>query len=124
MVTNRKPQKVYVSYARSDALRVESILAKLAALGLVGTSDDVISDKDLEPKHGVLRDGVRRLVQSASKVVVVWSKASAESQWVNYEIGLADAFGKSIIPVVRRDELSSLPLLLKGLQVVVIEDDS
>lgn len=123
MATDRKPQKVYVSYARSDAPRIEGILAKLAVLGLVQPSDEVISDKDLEPRHGALREGVRRQIQSASKVVVVWTKASAESQWVNYEIGLADAFGKSIIPVVRRGDLSSLPLLLRDLQALVVEDD-
>lgn len=124
MVTDRKPQKVYVSYARSDAPRIESILAELAVLGLVQPSDEVLSDKGLEPKHGALREGVRRQIQSASKVIVVWTNASAESQWVNYEIGLADAYGKSIIPVVRRGELSSLPLLLQEFQAVVIEDDA
>lgn len=123
MATRRKPQKVYISYARSDAPRIERILAKLVALGLVEPSDEVVSDKDLEPKHGALREGVRRQIQSASKVVVVWTTASAASQWVNYEIGLADAFGKSIIPVVRRSDLPSLPLLLQELQAVVVEDD-
>lgn len=122
MATRRKPQQVYLSYARSDAPRIERILAQLQSLGLVDPSDELVSDKALEPRHGALRDGVRRQIQSASKVVVVWTPASAASSWVNYEIGLADAFGKPIIPVVRRRDRPSLPPLLQDLQAVVVED--
>lgn len=123
MTTVQRPHKVYISYAKVDAKRIKFILMKLRDLGLLETSDEVVSDKDLQPQHGALRDGVRRLIQSASKVVVVWTTASASSQWVNYEIGLADAFGKSIIPVVRRGDLPSLPLQLREIQAVVLDDD-
>lgn len=123
MAKHAKPQKVYVSYAKGDAGRIDGVLARLAQLGLMEPADEVMSDKDTDPKHGSLRDGVRRQIQSASKVVVVWTATSAASQWVNYELGLADAFGKTIIPVVRRGELGSLPSLLQELHAVIVEDD-
>ena len=124
MATHRKPQKVYMSYARGDAPRLEQILKTLTAMGLLSSTDEVLSDRDLEPGHAELRGGVKRQIQSASKVVVVWTSASARSQWVNYEIGLADAFGKAIIPVVRRTDVASLPELLKQFQAVVLDDDA
>ena len=115
-----KPQRVYLSYARADTPRIPLLLQKLEAMDLIGPNDVVVSVKDLEHGHASLREGVRRQIQSASKVVIVWSQSSASSQWVNYELGLADAFGKVIIPVVRRTELSTLPPQLQDWQAVVL----
>ena len=115
-----KPQRVYLSYAQTDAPRIPLLLRKLEAMGLIGPNDIVVSDKDLGPGHASLREGVRREIQSASKVVIIWSQSSASSQWVNYELGLADAFGKVIIPVVHRAELPNLPSQLNEWQAVVL----
>lgn len=115
-------QRVYLSYARADASRIARILERLEALGVIKSSDQILSDKDLQPGHASLREGVRRQIQSASKVIIVWSPSSASSQWVNYELGLADALGKVIIPVVVRGEMQRLPSQVQGRQVVVLDE--
>jgi hypothetical protein len=122
MATQRVPQKIYISYARRDAPRIPALVGKLRSLGVIQPLDEVVSDKEIEPTHGALRDGVRQQIESASTVVIVWTPASAASQWVNYEIGLADALDKTIIPVVRRDDVSTLPVVLRELQAIVVNE--
>lgn len=115
-----KSHRIYLSYARTDASQIPLLLRKLEAMELIGPDDTVVSDKDLESGHASLREGVRRQIQSASKVVIFWSRSSASSQWVNYELGLADALGKTVIPVVRHADLPSLPPQLQEWQAVVL----
>jgi hypothetical protein len=76
-------------------------------------------EEDLPVKHGALRDQVRARIQSASKLIVIWGTASANSQWVKYEIGLADVLGKPIIAVIPpKSDLIALPANLQNVQVV------
>ena len=116
-----KRKSVYVSHAHADAAVVPRVLERLRAMGLLGTDDEVYVASDLGSGHASLRDGVRRQIQSASTVVILWSQSSARSQWVNYEIGLADAFGKRIIPVVLSGDAASLPMPIQQWQAVVME---
>ncbi len=118
----KKPHRVYLSYAKADAHTIPRVLKQLESMGLVSSSDEITTDSDLQPGHASLRDGVRRQIQSASKVVILWSPSSVSSQWVNYELGLADAFGKAIIPVVRQRDLGTLPIQLQEVQAVVLTD--
>src|SRR5262245_38048136 len=94
------PTNVFISYARADAPKLHVILKNLIASGLVKEEDRILKEEDLPPKHRAVRREVKKQIQSASKVIVVWGTASANSQWVNYEIGLADALGKPIIAVI------------------------
>jgi hypothetical protein len=88
---------VFVSYDSRDAARVEDMLALLRDRGLV-SGTDVVTDQSLEP--GVsLRDTVRKAIQDASSIVVMWTEAAAQSANVNYELGMADAVGKPIVLV-------------------------
>ena len=88
---------VFVSYDSRDAARVEDMLALLRDRGLV-SGTDVVTDQSLEP--GVsLRDTVRKAIQDASSIVVMWTEAAAQSANVNYGLGMADALGKPIVLV-------------------------
>jgi hypothetical protein len=40
---------------------------------------------------------IRDQMMSASKVVVIVSPDTANSHWVNYEVGMASALGKAIV---------------------------
>jgi TIR domain len=119
MAKVKRPTNVFISYARADAHRLDGIVQSLVARGLVNEGDRILREEDLPVKHGALRDQVRKRIQSASKLIVIWGTASANSQWVNYEIGLADALGKPIIAVIPpKSDLVALPANLQSVQVV------
>jgi len=111
---------VFISYARSDARKVNSILKGLAARGVITKEDSVFKEEDLPAKHAELRKQVQHLIRSSSKFIVVWGKNSAQSQWVNYELGLADAFVKQVIVVIDGADQLPLPIKLKDVQIVNI----
>ena len=123
MAKVQKPTNVFISYARADAPRLDVILKTLVASGLLSEEDRILKEEDLPPKHGDLRREVKRQIQSASKVIVVWGTASASSQWVNYEVGLADALGKPIIAVIQASEQVALPASLQNVQIVKVASD-
>jgi hypothetical protein len=118
-----KPSNVFISYARVDAPRLRGILKRLIASGLISERDQILKEEDLPAKHGAVREEVKRRIQSASKVIVVWGTASASSQWVNYEIGLADALGKPIIAVLPTSDAIALPASLQNVRVVKVAGD-
>jgi hypothetical protein len=123
MAKVKRPTNVFISYARADAHRLDAILNGLIAKGLVKEEDRILKEEDLPAKHGALRDHVRKRIQSASKLIVIWGTASANSQWVNYEIGLADALGKPIIAVISTNDAVALPANLQNVQIVTVASD-
>ena len=122
MTSNRKPSSVFISYARTDAPKVKRILKSLIAKGLIKDEEAIFKEEDLQVRHKSLRQEVRNRIESASKLVVIWDKASANSQWVNYEVGLADALGKPIIAVV--PEKVPFPNHLQHVQIVRIPSET
>ena len=119
MAKVKKPTNVFISYARADARRLDGIVQSLMERGLMKEGDRILREEDLPVKHGALRDQVREQIQSASKLIVIWGIASANSQWVNYEIGLADALGKPIIVVIpSKSDVVALPANLQNVQVI------
>jgi len=70
-----------------------------------------------------IRRAIRDQIKSADMVVIITSESSVESQWVNYEAGMADALGKPIVVVGRRGiGKSSLLTNLADAKVIEIED--
>lgn len=123
MAKVKKPTNVFISYARVDAPKLDVILKRLIASGLINEEDQILKEEDLPAKHGALREEVKRRIQSASKVIVVWGTASASSQWVNYEMGLADALGKPIIAVIPTSDAVALPANLQNVHIVKVASD-
>jgi hypothetical protein len=118
-VKAKKPANVFISHARADAHKLDEIVQSLVAKGFLNEGDQILREEDLPKKHGALRDQVRMRIQSASKLIVIWGAASASSQWVNYEMGLADALGKPIIAVIpSQGDSIALPANLQKVQVV------
>jgi TIR domain len=77
--------KVFLSYAASDRHRIESAIAQFPGLRMADSLES-----ELRPGDDV-RAIIRDRVQSANEVVVFWSEAAATSQYVQYELGMADA---------------------------------
>jgi adenylate cyclase len=74
---------VFISYARDD-----QPIATRVAKGLRAAGFDVWWDADL-PAHRDYSEIIQRNLEQAKSVVVLWSKASARSQWVRAEADLA-----------------------------------
>ena len=106
---------VFVSYALSDSARVQHTLALLRDRGLV-SGMDVVTDQALE-KGASMRDTVRKAIEDATSIVVLWTDAAAQSANVYYELGMADALGKPIV-LVNLDGPHRIPRELSNVQVV------
>ena len=106
---------VFVSHASRDGVRVADTLSLLRGRGLVNGTE-IVTDQGLEPGLSI-RDSVRKAIQDAASIVVLWSDAAAQSANVNYEIGMADALEKPIL-IVNLDGLHSIPPGLANAQVV------
>lgn len=97
------PETLFLSYASPDRAFAQSLKPRLKSL--LATEAEPVDLFDLEigdRRVDDLRRGVRLAIGEASTVVVVSSPESEISDWVNYEVGLADAFEKRMVFVGRR----------------------
>jgi hypothetical protein len=113
---------VFLSYAANDKYRVEKVMRELKSRGVVSANDTVTENSEISAPGSSLRGAVRKAIEASSKVVVFWSAAGGKSDWVNYEIGMADALGKPILIVASKGEISSLPNTLQGNEIIELED--
>ena len=81
---------VFLSYARPDAAVAERIARALAKAGR-----SVWYDREL-PAHRPYADVIANELESASAVVVLWSPASAQSEWVRSEANRARELHKLV----------------------------
>jgi hypothetical protein len=81
---------VFLSYARSDAAAAHRIARELGEAGW-----SIWYDREL-PAHRAYADVIASELQSAAAVLVLWSKASSESQWVRSEANRARELGKLV----------------------------
>jgi putative ribosome biogenesis GTPase RsgA len=93
-------EKIFLSYAQQDREIVERIKSYLREHGVVTTPDVEIFDPQRAIQAGDnFREVIKSEITAASKVVIITSPNSAQSQWVNYEAGMASALGKPIIVI-------------------------
>ena len=112
--------KFFVSYSQQDEGRIDAIKHKLRQQGLYDDSN-LTTVQHETPKFGDIRKEIKRSISEADTVVIIWTPASANSSWVNYEAGMADALGKRII-VVRPDQNSpTLPANLNSAGIKIVD---
>ena len=70
---------IFLSYARPDAATAQRIARELGKSGFT-----VWFDRDL-PAHRSYSDVIQRELDDASAVLVLWSAASVQSEWVRSE---------------------------------------
>jgi len=87
--------KVFISYARSDSDEAERLVKALQSANVAGWMDhaDIAAGGSIS---SVVRDALRQ----SSAVIVLLSPSALHSQWVQFEIGAAEALGNEIIPVI------------------------
>ncbi|HBK56543.1 MAG TPA: hypothetical protein DDZ76_09745 [Xanthomonadales bacterium] len=100
-------ENVFLSYAPQDKDFVDAVRPKLA--GLLSTRNTPFEVFDamehVRPGEDV-RGALKKAINVASTVVVFSSPAADASEWVNYEAGMADALGKRIVIIGRKDRQS------------------
>jgi hypothetical protein len=86
---------VFISYARSDSDEAGRLVKALRAGNVTGWLDkaDIAAGESIP---SAVRDALKR----SSAVVVLLSPSALHSQWVQFEIGAAEALGKKIVPVI------------------------
>ena len=94
--------EVFLSYARPNAAKAKRVAAALTAAG-----HDVWLDDQL-PTHRSFYEVIEERLRSAKAVVVLWSKAAAQSQWVRAEADMARNLGK-LVQAALDDDLPPIP---------------
>ena len=79
--------QVFVSYARTDEERADSITEMVREAGYTAWRDDEL------PAHRPYSDVIEERLNTASAVVVLWSTDAAKSQWVKAEAEFARGAG-------------------------------
>jgi hypothetical protein len=87
---------IFLSYARDDAARAEQVARSLESAGY-----DVFWDTEIPP-GSTWADYLEAKLSAAKVLLVLWSKASTQSQWVREEARIG------------RDKGKLLPVLLDG----------
>jgi len=82
--------QVFISYARSDEAAARRVAKALRTGGF-----DVWWDADL-PAHRAYSDVIESRLREACAVLVLWSKAAVQSQWVRAEADVARGEGKLV----------------------------
>jgi uncharacterized Ntn-hydrolase superfamily protein len=86
---------VFISYARSDSDEAERLVRGLRAANVSGWLDRA----DIAAGDSV-SSSVRDALKKSSAFVVLLSPRALHSEWVQFEIGAAEALGKKIVPVI------------------------
>ena len=81
---------VFLSYARPDAAAAARMARELGKSGRT-----VWYDSEL-PAHRAYADVIERELEAAAAVVVLWSRAAVDSQWVRSEANRARELGKLV----------------------------
>jgi hypothetical protein len=98
------PQNIFISYSSNDIEKVALISSELA--GNLDFSPIIIASEreSLKPLAAKVADGIRR----SEVVVPILTTNSIHTQWINQEIGFAQALDKQIMPIVEKGIIEQL----------------
>ena len=88
-------RNVFISYAHSDEDEVRSLVKALHENSVTGWLDsaDIAAGESIS-------SSVRAALKRSKVVIVLLSPRALHSEWVQFEIGAAEALEKKIIPVI------------------------
>jgi hypothetical protein len=114
-----KMADIFISYTRSDRDFAERLYRELERFNVRGFMDQ--SDLAAGSEWST---ALRETVRNADALLVILSAAAAQSNWVLAEIGLADSWGKTVIPVLAPGEnyQNAVPPLLLDRLVIDARD--
>ena len=89
--------RVFLSYAHSDREQLKDLRTKLSErLEPAAPSPVFLDTADLEPDED-FRGRIQDYIQSCGSLAVLWTPRAATSDWVSYELALAQALDKRIL---------------------------
>jgi hypothetical protein len=104
-------RNIFISYAHSDADQARRLVNALRTSDVTGWMDsaDIAAGEAIS---SAVRDALKR----STAVIVLLSPRALQSEWVQFEIGAAEALNKMIIPViVSGDQIEEqLPEILRN----------
>jgi len=103
---------IFISYARADRPRAETLAAALHQTGW-----SVWWDREIPPGRS-FDEVIEEALSQASCVVVIWSEASVRSEWVKTEA--AEAAARRILVPILADS-ARIPLEFRRTQAAVID---
>lgn len=101
-------KKIFISYSMDDRPFVYSVLKRLQASESLNSAD-IDDPADWGAKSEDVRKTIGERMREADAVLLVWSDQAAESPWVQYEVGMAQALGVPIRVLMAGGSHSTLP---------------
>lgn len=95
---------IFISYSKHDPEPTKALATELEVLGYTTWWDTSLLPGERFP------DKIRQELEAAAAVIVIWSDASAKSEWVQSEAQLAQALGKLITVHVSGFDLKKIPM--------------
>lgn len=107
---------VFISHSSKESWIAQQISKEIEALG----AKTWLDLKDLRGGDDIRRS-VKRGIRASQEAIVLLSAHSVTSQWVIYEVGIADGQGKRITPIlnnIAHDEVAPL----QGIKAIDLND--
>jgi len=115
--------RVFISHSSADKAHVDAIRNSLKKLGLLDANDEIVDPARAFKPGANVREMLRNAIESANKVIIVWTGGDTGSPYIGYEIGMAEALGKPVIVARRKDASPPLPAGLSHMQFVEFPND-
>src|SRR5690349_4595831 len=92
--------QIFISYANENKSDILKVIDALKSINIVRDGDKVVDTSHVIHPGSNIREMLREAVRASSKVIVFWNDEALNSEFVNYEVAMAEALGKPIILVV------------------------
>ena len=102
--TPEKQKRVFVSHSEESRELAEYVSQKLRDMGI-----DASSDESNAPEGTELRKWLKNEIGRSDAIVTLVTPNSLESNWMQYEVGLATGLDRLVIPVVVDVNADQLP---------------
>jgi len=97
---------VFISYSTKDLPLVERVRTLLQDSSV----KVFVAEHSVEPGES-LRDKILAAIEVCDLFLLLWSRNSDESRWVQQEVGVATSSGKTILPILLDGDLAMPGLL-------------
>jgi len=111
--------RVFISYSHEDQPLVDSVLRWLKNSEFRSAQIDDL--RDWVSSGDDVRALITERIQRADTLLLLWSDSAARSPWVQYEVGMAQAFDVPIRVLLARESTSKLPTTLGKIPVTKID---
>lgn len=113
----RKSYRVFLSHSHEDRWISEVLREKIEAAGISVWLDAV----DV-PGGGNVKERVKRGMRDCDECAVLLSPASRQSEWVIFELGMAEALDRWLTPILLHVSQDDLPGPIREVNPVSINE--